>query len=583
MVRKTTHIQLIARRTATLYAVVILFGAVIVGRLFQLQVLQHDYYADLALAEHEAKFTIPSARGTIYARDGVGETPLVLNEVLPTVYVDPFGIDDDENQKLAEELHESLGVPVLDILEMLERNESRYQVVKKRVDLDTVNKLKEKDLNGVGFADESYRVYPQGQLGSQSLGFVNDEGVGQYGVEAFLDADLAGADGRYEAVTDVYGIPLSTSEQKVIEAPQDGKDITLTIDANVQRFVEQALEDGVKGSKGVSGSAIVMDPNTGAILAMANYPTYDPNEFGEVEDFSVFLNHVATSPYETGSGMKIMTMAAALNEGAVKFDDTYRDNGFVIVDDRRIENALPGSGIRTMTEVIKLSINTGVVHALQEIGGGEINEKARGTLYDYFTNRFGFGTPTGIGLANEGGGVVISPDDQEGNNVRYANMTFGQGMTVTLLQMAAATSALVNGGDYYQPYLIHSTTDSDGNTSVNEGKVIREDVVSQQTSNEIRAMMASVRADLVKREAGYEIGGKTGTAQVLDPETGEYSDDLEIGSFVGYGGAEKPEYVIMTRVDEPKIPGFAGTVAAAPIFADISEFMIDYYQIAPKQ
>ncbi len=581
----STHIQLIARRTATLYAVVILLGLIVIARLFYLQVIRHDYYADLALAEHESKFTIPASRGSVYALDGETEVPLVLNEVLPTVYVDPYGIDDEDNEKLADELSEALKIERDAILEILGRNDSRYQVVKKQVAFEIVQSLKDKDLDGVGFADESYRVYPQGGLGAQTLGFVNNEGAGQYGVEEFLNEDLSGSDGRYEAVTDVYGIPLATSEQNVLAAPEDGKDVTLTIDINIQRFVEEALEKGVKDSKGLSGSAIVMDPNTGAILAMTNYPTYEPAEFGEQEDFSVFINDVVSSPYETGSGVKVLTMAAALNEGAVTKNTTYHDTGFVQVDDRRIENAGGGGGERTMTEVIQRSVNTGVVYVLQQLGGGEINEQARNKLYDYFYNQYGFGQAIGIAQANEAGGTIFSPTDAEGNNVRYANMTFGQGMTVTMLQMTSAVSSIVNGGDYYQPFLIHSTTDRDGSVEYSQPQIARENVISDASSKDIRQMMQTViqgGGGIVAKREGYSIGGKTGTAQVLD-ENGEYSDEREIGSFVGFGGATTPEYVIMTRVDEPQIPGYAGTVAAAPIFAEISNFMIEYNQIPPNQ
>lgn len=582
----STHINLIARRTATLYGVVIILGLVVVGRLFYLQVIRHDYYKNQALSEHEAKFSIPASRGSIYARDGEERTPLVLNEVLPTVYVDPFGIEDENNDEIADELVGLLKVDRAALIEKLERNESRYQVVAKKVDFDIAQELKDLELTGVGLTDESYRVYPQNSLASQSLGFVNGEDAGQYGIEEFLNQELSGINGRFDAVTDVYGIPLSTSERNVIESPKDGQDVTLTIDVNIQKFVEDALKSGVKSSKGLSGSAIVMDPNSGAVLAMANYPTYDPAKFTSQKDFSVFVNDVVSSPYETGSGMKVLTMAAALNEGVVQRESTFYDAGYVQVDDRRIDNAGSGGGLeRTMLNVIQKSVNTGVVYVLQQLGGGEINKKARETLYDYFYNQYGFGQPTGIAQSNEAGGIIFGPSDEQGNNVRYANMTFGQGLTVTMLQMASAVSAIVNGGDYYQPYLVHSTTNDGGEEVVSEPQSIRNSIISTEASKDIRVMMKAVVSGgggIVAQHPGYSIGGKTGTAQVLDSTTGEYSDTLEIGSFVGFGGATVPEYVIMTRVDQPKIPGYAGTVAAAPIFAEISNFMIEYYQIAPN-
>lgn len=573
----------IYRRSTSLYTMIALIGLLLIGRLFQLQVLKHDYYSDLALSEHEAKFAIPASRGSIYAFDGDSSVPLVLNEVLPTVYVDPQGIDDEDNQDLANTLSSILNIDKAEVIELLENNESRYQVVATKISFDQAKQIEDLNLNGVGLSDRSYRVYPQSDLAAQIIGFVNNEGDGQYGVEEYLNDGLSGVDGRFEAVTDVYGIPLTTAKDNVIVNPKDGDDITLTIDVNVQRYVEEALKKGVKSAEADSGSAIVIDPNSGAILAMANYPSYSPANFTDVSDFSVFINNTVSSPYETGSGMKVLTMATAINEGAVSKNTSYFDQGYVIIDDRRIENALGGSGQRTMSEVIQQSVNTGVVYALQQIGGGQINDRARSTLYDYFTNKFGFSKLTGISLAGEAAGLVYSPDDEQGNNVRYANMTFGQGMTVTMLQMVSAVSSVVNGGDYYQPYIISSRVSDDQQIN-NQPMILREGVVSEQTSLDIQEMMLGViesGGGRVAQREGYRIGGKTGTSQVIDELTGEYSDFREIGSFTGFGGADKPEYVIMTRVDEPQIPGYAGTVAAAPIFADISNFMIDYLQIAP--
>jgi cell division protein FtsI/penicillin-binding protein 2 len=575
----------VARRTTALYGVVLLIGFIVIARLFYLQVVRHDYYRNEALAEHESKFSIPADRGSIYALDGENKTPLVLNEVLPTVYVDPQGIDDSENDTLAQALSDLLKIDKQEVLDKLSQNESRYQVIKKQISRVAAEKLSAMELNGVGLADESYRVYPQKTLGAQMLGFVNGEGDGQYGVEGFLNDDLKGKDGRFEAVTDVYGIPLTTSEDNVIEQPQDGQDITLTIDVNVQAFVEQALAKGVKAAGAKTGSAVVIDPKTGAIRAMANYPSYNPAKYTEVTDFSLFQNNVVSAPYEAGSVIKVLTMSAALNEGAVTPNTSYYDAGFVQVDDRRIENAgSPGGINRNMKDVIQHSVNTGVVFALKQLGGGEIDLQARKTFYDYLTNKYGFGSVTGIAQSNEGEGLLYGPETQEGNNVRYANMTFGQGMTVTMLQAVSAVAAVVNGGDYYQPYIVDSTTSSDGVVTVNEPQIIRPQIISQETSKQIREMMVGVvqgGGGYIAQRQGYTIGGKTGTSQVLD-ENGEYSDTREVGSFVGFGGGKDVEYVIMTRVDEPTIAGYAGTAAAAPIFADISNYLIDYYQIPPR-
>lgn len=581
---KATNL-LISKRSNILYFVVFVAGAIIIARLFYLQVIKHDYYAEAALAEHESKFTIPSNRGQIYAQDGSQKSPLVLNEVLPTVYIDPQGIDNEENDSIANSLSEILNIDKDEVVKKLEMDESRYQIIKKQVSRSDIKKIEEAELSGVGYNDETYRVYPQGNVGSQLLGFVNHESEGQYGIEQYLNDTLKGKDGRLNAVTDVYGIPLSSNEENIQERPIDGKDVTLTIDINIQKYVEEALEKGVKAAEAQTGSAIVIDPKTGAVRAMANYPTYNPGEYSKVKDFNVFSNKVVESPYETGSGVKVFTMSTALNENAVEPTTEYFDAGYVQVDDRRIENAGTSGGVtRTMQQVIQNSVNTGVVYALQQLGGGEINQEGKEKIYDYFTKKFGLGAATGIEQANEASGLIYSPSDPQGNNVRYANMTFGQGMTVTMLQMVAGVSSLVNGGDYYQPYLVSSTTDQDNQEVRNEPRILRKQVITKETSDQIKSMMESVvdaGGGYLAKRPGYSIGGKTGTAQVIDEETGIYSDSREIGSFIGFGGGEEVEYVIMTRVDEPKIPGYAGTVAASPIFADISNWLIDYYQIPP--
>lgn len=582
---KDTETTTIIRRSSMLYVVVFLLSLIVVARLFYLQVIQHDYYAAAAIAEHQAKFSIPANRGQIYARDGQSTVPLVLNEVLPTVFVDPVGINDDDNADIARKLADILGMPYEDVISKLEKDQSRYEIIKHKISYAQAKAIKEAELGGVGLSDQSYRVYPQKKLAAQILGFVNNENQGQYGIEQYLNSQLSGTPGRLSAITDVFGIPLSNNEENVIEAPKNGEDVTLTIDVNAQQFVEEALEKGVKSSGGKSGSAVVVDPNTGAVVAMANYPSYDPAKYGEVEDFERFSNGVVSAPYETGSGVKVFTMATGLQEGVVTPQSTFYDAGYVQVDDRKIENAgLLASGVnRTMQEVIQNSVNTGVVHVLKQLGGGEINPQARQTLYSYFTDKFGLTRQTGIEQANEAGGAISEPGDTDGINVRYANMTFGQGMTVTMMQMVAGVSALVNGGDYYQPYLVHSTTEGD-KTTVHDPRLLRPDVISPEVSRDIVEMMRRVVAaggGVIASRQGYMIGGKTGTAQVLDEKTGEYSDEREVGSFIGFGGSDKPKYVIMTKVEEPQIPGYAGTVAAAPIFAAISNWLIDYYQLPP--
>jgi len=568
-------------RSSIFYLLVILVGIIFVCRLFYLQIVMHDHYRLQAATAQKRSYEIPAARGRILAYDGQERTPLVLNEVQPTVFIDQRYIKDAD--ATATKLKEILGGSVDEVKRKLE-GDSAYVVLKHRITRDQAEKLKKEKLAGVGLNNVSYRVYPEASLASQLLGFVNNEGDGQYGLEEAIDSDLSGEDGVLEAVTDVNDVPLTTNEDNIIKPAKDGKGIVLTIDVNIQRHVEDALKKGVEGSGGKSGSAIVMDPKTGAIKAMANYPTYNPEKFDQVKDYNVFMNPVATQSYETGSGVKVFTMAAGLNEGKVTKDTTYYDGGSVQVDDRLIENSDGGYGMIPMTRIIQNSINTGMVFVLGQLGGGSINEQARQTLHKYFTEKFGFGAPTGIAQANEASGTIIGPNDPDGNNVRYANMTFGQGMTVTMLQMTAALSSLINGGDYYQPYLVDGTVNENNEFEQNQPNRIRSDIISDETSATMREMMLTViqgGGGVSAKRDGYQIGGKTGTAQVIE-DSGLYSEDREVGSFIGFGASSQNDYVIMTRVDEPTIGGYAGTAAAAPIFADISNFLIDYYQIPPN-
>lgn len=572
----------VAHRVRILYIIIAAVGAIFVARLFYLQVVRYDHYRTLAVAEHQSKFSIPSKRGAILAQDGEDVTNLVLNQTLPTLYADPQGITDPVG--VAQQIASVLDVEVAQLISQLSETQSRYQVLARELSLEEVDAVKALRINGIGFVDEVYRVYPQGRLASQLLGFVNRDNEGQYGIEAALQKELAGSPGRLRAVTDAYGIPLQTIEGNLIEQPKDGEDIVLSIDVNVQRMVERELLKMVRSSDAKSGSVVVMNPNNGRIMAMANYPTYNPEKIDTIKDYGVFLNNVVHGPYETGSGVKVLTMATGLQEGVVTPESTYLDTSSVVVDDVTIENALKeGDVIRSMREVIQRSLNTGAVYILEQLGGGEFNEAGRRTLHRYFADVFGLGSPTGVEQAGESSGVLFGPNEGAGSNVRYANMTFGQGMTVTMMQMTSAVSALVNGGTYYQPTLLQGRIDADGMAISVSPEVVREGVVSKQTASHIRDMMELVVTDGSGRKArrtGYQIGGKTGTAQVPD-ERGEYSEDATIGSFVGFGGGEKPEYVIMTRIDEPQTLGFAGTEVAAPLFATISNWLIDYYQIPP--
>lgn len=562
-----------------------LLGAIFVIRLFYLQVVMHAHYEAEAIKEHISKFTIPAKRGVIYAHDGPSNyAAMVLNEPVYTVYADPRYVKDFD--KVANSLRRIAGGNLVDGFEDNLRNKSRqYVVLARSINKSQADLIKKENLDsqGIGLQEQERRVYPENQLAAQVLGFVNGEGHGQYGIEEGADNLLSGKDGQLKAVTDVHGIPISVGAESVQTPAENGENIVLTIDRNIQNKVEQALKAGLERSKATKGSILVMNPNNGHILAMANAPTYNPNDFSKVSDYTVFQNRIVSDPYEPGSVIKALTMGVGLNDGKIEPSTAYNNTGSIKIDDAVIRNVLTSPlGAVNMTQVLVYSFNTGAVWVLQQLGGGEINAAGKQKLYDYFTKNYLFGQRTGIELAGEAKGVV---DDATASNVQYANMSFGQGINLSMLQVGAAFSAAINGGVYYTPQVVDGYLDDTKSFTAKPPTVRKADVLTPTSSAKLRQMLHDARVGssaAIGDKKGYFMGGKTGTAQVYNPQTGKYDDKATIGSYLGFGGQDKPQYVIMVRVDDATIAGYSGSAAAAPIFTDISNWMLDYLQIAPK-
>ena len=441
-------------RSRILAGIVLAIATIFVIRLFYLQVIQHDHYVALAQAEQVKRDRLPASRGEIYALNGTTPVKLVMNETVYTVFIDPFVVNQSkEVDELRQVMKDVAGGNLLSTFEdSVKATDSRYQVIAKRVTRTQAEKIKEKHLKGVSFLAVSQRVYPEGQLAAQALGFVNADGVGNYGLEGYMNDELSGVDGKLETVTDVSDVPLTIGSGNIRIPAKDGKNIVTTIDRNIQSKAEQALADGIKRSNATDASVVVMDPNTGKVMAMANLPTYDPSKYYEVKDGAVFNNATISAPYEPGSDVKTYTMATAIDKGVAKATDTYNNTDYIKVDDRTITNATKGhTGVISFQTALTWSLNTGFVTLAQRLGNGtEITKTARDTMYQYFHDRFKLGQKTGIELANEAAGIIISPDDADGNAVRYSNMSFGQGLDATIIQVASGFSAIINGGNYYK-------------------------------------------------------------------------------------------------------------------------------------
>lgn len=559
---------------------------VIVGRLFCIQILEYDEWTEKAAAQQTLQNTIAAKRGEIYMMDGDEPSAVVMNATVYTVIVDPMlGNEEEITKTLTPILGSQQTAAWSDVFADRSR---RYYIVGKNVERKAAEQIAEADLAGVWLQSNTKRVYPEGELGATVLGFVNADGLGQYGVEGAMNEELSGKDGLLRTVKDVNNVALSIGSDNIKTPAEDGEDIVLTIDKNIQYGVERILRQKSEELGYANLSALVLNPNNGQILAMANIPGYDPADFGNVESAAAYVNYITEDPYEPASVCKTFTFAAGMEYGVMTADKTFHNENVTYVDDWPIKNSTQKTellGDVTMQTALNWSLNTGSTQVLRWLGGSEteINAQGRRRLYEYYYDRFGLGQETGIEL-REALGTVIEPDAEiYGIASTYANMTFGQNMQVTMLQVAAAFASVVNGGNYYTPTVIAGTLEN-GKLVKKETGGIQRITVSQETSAKMREMLYNVRsgqrADGTDPE-GYYVGGKTGTAQVI--RDGAYVLDETVATYVGFGGTdgELPQYVIMVRVwEDGKMA--EGDTHARPVFNALKDFVQDYLKIKPK-
>jgi len=562
--------------------------AIFIVRLFYIQVVQHEKYVAQADQEQVKQFTLHAKRGEIYTMDGSTPAKLVMNQTVYTVWADPTEVTD--KNAVISALNSIAGGNVRDnFAQYLDMSHSRYQVLATKVTMQQAEMLKKKRLAGIGFDGVSQRVYPEGQLASQVLGFVDANGEGKYGFEQANDAQLKGKDGLLKTVTDIRDVPLTVSDKNIRQPAVNGQNMVLTIDRNIQAETEQALADGVAKSRADHASAIVIDPQTGKVLAMANVPTYDPSQLNKVTDVAQLNNDIVSAPYEPGSDIKTFTVATGVDKGVITPGSTYNNTGQIKVDDITINNATKTAAVTgniTMQTALNWSLNTGMVTIAERLGDGNyITRQARDTMYNYFYNRFRLGQATGIELANEQQGVIVSPADVQGNAVRYSNMAFGQGMDVTMLQVASGFCSVINGGVYYNPTVINGTVSDDGVFTGAKNANKTAGVVTPATSQVVREMVHEAHYATYNPHDGsdrYFIGGKTGTSQTI--KNGKYINDQTIGTYLGFGGAtaDNPRYVIMVEISD-KDKSMGGGTDAKPIFNTISNWLINYLGLTPQK
>ena len=575
------------KRTDLIRVLLALCFILIVARMYDLQIISHQKYVDLAMSQQTMQNTIFAKRGEIYMMDGDNTTPVVMNEKVYTISVDPFLLRSKGGQELKEDeakidqLVQGYAVNTWD--KVFANEASRYAVIAKNVPYERAKQIKEAKITGVYAQGSTKRVYPEGDLAAQVLGFVNADGKGQYGIEGSLNKELTGVNGILKTVKDVNNIPLTIGKNNVRVPAQDGKNVVLSIDRNIQKKTEDAIKATIEKFHVTNASAVVMNPRNGQILAMAGTPTYNPAEYAKVTDARAFQTDVTMSAFNPASVCKTFALAAAVDSGVMTPETTYNNTDLVTIDGWPIQNAIKGhTGNISMQEVLTYSLNTGSIQALRLLGGSEteITYQGKEKLYDYYYNRFGLGKYTGIELA-ESKGTVIPPTDIDGTNARYANMTFGQSLDLTMIQVATAFSAVVNGGDYYTPTLVAG--------EIKNGEFVRDTLkerdhqaIESSTSETMRKMLHTARLvfpNVKYYDEGVYVGGKTGTAQVV--KNGKYTFDETIATYIGYGARSEtdyPEYVIMTKVWEDN-RRLDGGMNAKPIFDEISQFMINYLKM----
>jgi cell division protein FtsI/penicillin-binding protein 2 len=570
---------LIDRRFRLLSVGFCLLGIVVVGRLFSLQVLSHTFYEDLAANAHDVLERLVPVRGDIVIKDPDGTSyPVATNKDTFQVFAEPRNVK--EKEKTADLLAPMLVIDRDELLHKLQ-GDGLYAPLARGASEDLVDQIREllkmEKLAGIYMNREPTRTYPELAMGGHILGFVgaDKDGTvrGRYGVEGYWNKELAGTAGELSAEKDVAGrwIPVA---DRTLNPAQDGADIVLTIDRTIQFYACEKMKQAVLEHQADGGSVVILDPKTGDVLAMCGFPDFDPNSYQKTDDISVFNNPVIFRQYEPGSVMKVITMAAGIDRGVVGPNTTYEDTGEFKVGPYTIRNSDgKAHGIQTMTQVLDESLNTGAIFVQRAVGSDVFRE---------YVEKFGFGSPTGIKLATEASGDISLLKKK--SDIYFATASYGQGMSATPLQLAAAYGAIANGGMLMQPRIVSNVRWSETHEETYDPKQVRQ-VISARTATLLGGMLVSVVENGHGKRAGvpgYWIAGKTGTAQVPRDDGPGYKPDVNIGTFAGFGPVEDPKFVMVVRVDHPRDVAYAES-SAAPTFGEIAKFLLQYYHVQPTR
>jgi cell division protein FtsI/penicillin-binding protein 2 len=544
--------RLADRRVGLLFALFLVLLGLAALRATWLGTIGSGDLADRAVSQQIEDITVNARRGTITDRNGI---ELAVSEDSVTVFAHPIMIDDPA--KVASRIAPLIGRTESELLEKLSDKDSTFVYLRRKMDATLGQQIEELGIEGIGTVVEPKRTYPQGHLASQVLGMVGTDNTGLAGLEYSRDEQLHGTDGRRRLVKDALGEPISMVE---VERSEPGEDLRLTLDARIQERTEAVLAEVGQTYLPQGATAVVMDPRSGAILALANWPRVDGNNPDGAPEYAR-RNRAIQANYEPGSTFKAFTVAGAIEEGLVTPETTMSVPPLIQVADRTVGEAHDGGGgTLSVADILARSSNVGSVMVGLKLGSKR---------FDRWVRRFGFGKPTGVDLPGEEGGIVLRPENYSGSSM--GNMPIGQGIAVTPMQMASAYTAIANHGVLRRPYVIQ------GNQPAPKR------VLSRRTAAEVSKMLEGVlAAGGTAEEAsvdGYTLAGKTGTAEKAIK--GGYSKTDFIASFIGFAPAKDPRLLVAVMVDTPLGDHSGGTVAA-PAFERIMEFALPYLKIPPR-
>ena len=543
-----------ARRLVALLGVMVLALVGVIGRLVLLQVGGHRALAAQGLRQRVHPTDLPAERGPIVDRTGV---PLAITLEARDVYVDPRYVTDPVGE--AAKIARVLDLRPREVERRLRTPDSTFVYLGRHIDVDVADRLEALALPGIGFLEVPKRYYPAGPLAPQVLGFVGVDATGLAGLEFEYEEILAGTPGRRTVELSADGLPIA-SGMEIVEPATPGRELVTTLDREVQYLAQEALRRAVKENHAKGGTIVVMDARTGDVFAMASYPWFDPNDFEDAKRDAV-RNRAVTDMFEPGSVNKVVTAAAALESGVIGTHDVFRVPWWMQVGGYTVNDSHPHP-VQDMTlgDIVAQSSNIGSAMVAARLGSAELASVLA---------RFGYGEPTGVGFPGEAGGVV--PELPSWTDITRATVAYGQGISMTPLQMAAVYATVANDGIWVQPRLVRGTTGPDGRfEEAPLGESRR--VLSEDTATMLTRMLASVVETGTGGAAqipGYQVAGKTGTARKL--VDGRYVRRY-MASFVGFLPASDPRVVVVVSIDEPRT--VYGGVAAAPVFSEIARHVI---------